>query len=179
LKLNRPSRCRFARPPRQRTHVGADFTAANLPVALALQHCVDCGQAQYPPREVCAHCLCPSLKWREVGTGGALLAGVDLHHSLWEYFKRRITEAPWPVATVKLDCGVTVFTHLALHTFPADRAASVAAGTRLQVFSHSDSSRNAVLFAVAGETPIATRAQRLAIAEQLGLTRAAEKPEGI
>ncbi|MBN7797403.1 Zn-ribbon domain-containing OB-fold protein [Parahaliea mediterranea] len=182
LKLNRPSRRRLARPPRQRTPVGMDFTAANLPVALSLQHCSACGAAQYPPREVCGDCLCPTLVWREAETGGTLLAGVDLHHSLWEFFKRRIAQAPWPVASVRLDCGVTVFAHLALHTFsalPAKDAASLPADTRVAVFSHSDASRNAVLIAVSADTPIAERGQRRAIAQQLELTSPAEKPEGI
>ena len=179
LKFNRPSRRRFARPPRQRSPVGADFTTANLPVALALQHCLACGRAQYPPREVCGHCLHPRLVWRETATGGSLLAAVDLHHSLWEYFKRRIAAAPWPVATVQLDCGVTVFAHLALHTLGADAAATLPGGTRLQVFSHTDCSRNAVLIAVGADTPVASRVERRAIADQLGLTAPAEWPEGI
>lgn len=189
LKLNRPSLRHRARPPRARTPVGMDFNAANLPVALALQHCKACQAVQYPPREVCGECLSPALAWRETGTAGTLLAGVELHHSLWEFFKRRIADAPWPVATVRLDCNVTVFAHLALHTFPFDRitsadcitnkAAGLSAGTAVSVFSHSDSSRNAVLIAVSADTPIAERAQRQAIAEHLGLTTPAEKPGGI
>ncbi len=123
--------------------------------------------------------LAPSLTWREVPTEGVLLAGVDLHHSLWEFFKRRIAEAPWPVVTARLDCEVTVFAHLALQTFPETAATELPADTAVRVFSHSDSSRNAVLIAVSRDTPIDTPAQRLAIAEYLGLTRPAEKPEGI
>ncbi len=179
LKLNRPSLRRFARPPRQRTPVGADFNAANLPVALSMQHCTSCGRVQYPPREVCADCLGNELRWRETPGGGELLAAVELHHSLWEYFKRRTAEAPWPVATVHLDCDVTVFAHLALTRFNTTTTEDLPAGTRMQVFSHSDSSRNAVLIAVPEATAMATRAQRRAIAESLGLTQAAEKPGGL
>lgn len=179
LKLNRPSLRRLARPPRARTPVGMDFNAANLPVALAMQHCRACHAVQYPPREVCGDCLSPDLAWRETATGGTLLAGVALHHSLWEFFRRRIAEAPWPVATVRLDCNVTVFAHLALQTFSAGNSAGLPTGTAVAVFSHSDCSRNTVLIAVSADTPIAERAQRLAIAEQLGLTMPAEKPGGI
>jgi uncharacterized OB-fold protein len=181
-RLNRPSLRARARPPKLRTPVGADFSAANLPVALALQHCADCGRCQYPPREVCEHCLSPTLYWREAQTGGSLLAAVALHHSLWEFFKRRIASAPWPVATIRLDCDVTVFAHLALQTFApgADGGATtLPGGTRVQVFSHSDCSRNAVLIAVAEATPIATAAQRRALAEALGLTTPALKPGGL
>jgi hypothetical protein len=179
LKLQRPSLRARARPPKLRTPVGGDFSAANLPVALALQHCADCGRQQYPPREVCEHCLSPSLRWRETGTGGTLLAAVALHHSLWEFFKRRIASAPWPVATVRLDCDVTVFAHLALHTFTPGDTALLAGGTRAQVFSHSDCSRNAVLIAVGEGTAIATAGERRAIADGLGLTAPALKPGGL
>ncbi len=179
LKLNRPSLRRFARPPKQRTAVGAEFTAANLPVALAMQHCRACAVVQYPPREVCGECLEPDLVWRETPGSGTVLAAVDLHHSLWEFFKRRMTEKPWPIATVKLDCGVTVFAHLAVSTLDASCAQDIASGTPVQVFSHSDASRSAVLIAVSEQTAIHTRAHRTAIAESLGLTTAAEKPGGI
>ncbi|WP_116366099.1 Zn-ribbon domain-containing OB-fold protein [Parahaliea mediterranea] len=179
LKLNRPSRRRYARPPRQRTPVGMDFTAANLAVPLALQCCTDCGAVQYPPREVCANCLCGSLKWRPASGNGRVLASVTLHHSLWEFFKRRIGAAPWPVATIRLDCEVTVFAHVAAQTFDNTARRDIAAGTAVTVFSHSDCSRNAVLIAVAANTPIGTRAQRSAIAEQLGLTQPAEFTGGI
>ncbi|MEQ8514386.1 MAG: zinc ribbon domain-containing protein, partial [Chromatocurvus sp.] len=57
LRLSRPSLRRDARPPRLRTAPGEAFSAANLPCALALRHCRDCGGVQYPPQEVCAHCL--------------------------------------------------------------------------------------------------------------------------
>lgn len=179
LKFNRPSLRARARTPKLRTPPGADFTAANLPVPLALQHCLDCGSAQYPPREVCHHCLSPALRWREAGTAGTLLAAVDLHHSLWEYFKRRVAQAPWPVATVRLDCQVTAFAHLAAPTFGGDSGASLAGGTRVQVFSHRDCSLNAVLIAVSEGTPIDTQEQRTAIAEAMGLTEPALKPGGI
>lgn len=179
LKFNRPSLRLRARPPRQRTAPGAAFTAANLPVALALQHCDECGAAQYPPREVCRHCLSPELRWRECATGGTLLCAVELHHSVWEYFKRRIAQAPWPIASVRLDCAVTVFAHLALPCFGRSTADVIPGGTRVQVLSHSDCSLNAVLIAVGEHTPIATRAQRAAIADATGLTRPALKPGGI
>lgn len=180
LKLNRPSLRHTARPPRQRTHVGDDFTAANLPVALALQHCAECDIAQYPPREVCSSCLCGTLVWREAPSGGALLSAIGLHHSLWEYFKRRITpQTPWPIGSVRLDCNVTVFVHLAVKTFAAGTASSISGGTRVQVFSHSDCSRNSVLIGVSVNTPIESAPQRQAIAAQLSLDEPALTPGGI
>lgn len=178
LKLNRPSLRRNARPPKQRTHVGADFTAANLPVALSLQHCVECSQVQYPPREVCSRCLGGQLEWRPTSGNGQLVAAIELHHSLWEFFKRRLRERAWPIANIRLDCGVTVVAHLDVSSF-AKRAADIPASTPVQVFSHTDCSNNAVLIAVAGDTDIRTPALRRAVADRLGLTEAAVRPDGI
>lgn len=170
---------RSAVPPALRTHLGAAFTAANQSAALVLQHCPHCRAIQYPPRELCRHCLEDGLVWRDTATSGRLLSRIDLHHSLSEYFKRRTTESPWPVATVRLDCEVTVFAHLALASFGAvgsgaacrgaDNAAAIPVGSRVQVFSHIDASLTAVLIAVGEKTRIATRAQRSAIADAMGL----------
>lgn len=179
LKLNRPSLRRLARPPKQRTPLGTAFNAANLPVALSLQHCRDCGSVQYPPRELCRQCLGDVLVWRPTPGGGRLVSSIELHHSLWEYFKRRLVEKPWPVASVRLDCGVIVFAHLALETFGSDTPATLAADTPVQVFTHTDCSLNAVMIAVAATTSVASRSERHAIAAGLGLLEPAIKPEGI
>jgi uncharacterized OB-fold protein len=49
---------------------------------LAVQHCADCGAAQYPPRELCHHCLSAELVWTVVDTMEAtVLATTPLHHS--------------------------------------------------------------------------------------------------
>lgn len=161
-------------PPALRTHLGAAFTDANQSAALVLQHCSHCHAVQYPPRELCRHCLEDSLVWQETATSGRLLSRIDLHHSLREFFQRRIVKSPWPVATVRLDCGVTVFAHLALASFgtggqPASSAVAIPGGSRVQVFSHVDASGNAVLIAVGEKTRIATHDQRRAIADTMGL----------
>ncbi|MEQ9462541.1 MAG: zinc ribbon domain-containing protein [Haliea sp.] len=176
LKQNRPSLRKLARPPKQRTALGSAFNAANLPVALALQHCRDCGTVQYPPRELCRQCLGDALVWRSTSGSGRLVSSIELHHSLWEYFKRRLVEKPWPVASVRLDCGVIVFAHLATETF-GDPA--LPAGTAVQVFTHTDCSLNAVMIAVAADIPVDSRSQRHAITASLGLLEPAIKPEGI
>lgn len=179
LKFNRPSLRKYARPPKQRTPLGTDFTAANLPVALSLQHCRDCGTVQYPPREVCRACLGDALLWRETDGRGRLLSSVALHHSLWEYYKRHIARAPWPIASIGLDCGVTVFAHLALSTFMDGDADGPAAGSPVKVFTHSDSSLNAVVIAVSEATATDSPERRRAIADGLGLLEPAIKAEGI
>ena len=178
LKLNRPSVRGRARPPKQRTPLGDTFTAANLPAALSLQHCVDCDTVQYPPRELCQACL-GELVWRETSGRGVVSSRVDLHHSLWEFFKRRQVDKPWPIASVALDCGPTVIAHLDLVSLGAASADDVALGTAVEVFSHSDCSQQAVLIAVASGESTDTAAQRTVITERLGLLAPALKPGGI
>ncbi|MEP1470930.1 MAG: zinc ribbon domain-containing protein [Halieaceae bacterium] len=178
MKLNRPSVRNKTRPPKQRTPLGETFTAANLPAALSLQHCGDCGQVQYPPRELCHACL-GDLVWRETSGSGVVSSRVDLHHSLWEFFKRHTAQQPWPIASIKLDCGPTVLAHVDLDSFGAAGANDVAAGTPVQVFSHSDCSQQAILIMVAASEPIATADRRHAIADRLGLLEPALKPGGI
>jgi uncharacterized OB-fold protein len=179
LKHNRPSVRKNARPPKLRTHLGQAFTAANLSAALVLQHCPACDSAQYPPRELCQHCLLDGLVWKEVSTLGHIINRVTIHSSLWEYFKRRVKDAPWPIATVRLDCDATVFAHLALHSFDKHSTDDLAQGTLVQVFSHTDASLQSVLIAVAAKTPIACSEQRRVIIAEMGLLQASVKAGGI
>jgi|GEM_PF-688008 len=179
LKLNRPSMRKKARPPKRRTFLGQAFTTANYGGALYLQHCEQCDAPQYPPREVCQHCLSGELSWCATGTKGLLLNRIALHHSLWEYFKRRIMDAPWPIATVKLECGEIVFAHLALTTFGVKQELEIAPETSVRVFSHSDCSLNSVLIAVSENTEIDTIEQRRDIAARLGLLEPSTKLGGI
>ncbi|MCH1492090.1 MAG: zinc ribbon domain-containing protein [Luminiphilus sp.] len=170
LKLNRPSLRQRARPPRHRTASGARFSAANLSGILKLQHCTACQHIQYPPAELCGVCLADALVYRDTDNGGTLLAQSDLHHSLWEYFKRRLGDGPWSVGTVQLDGGPTMIVHLG----PGE----MAPGDRVQVFSHSDASQSAVLIAVPDSVDLRTREARRAIVLAMGLNAPAIRPTG-
>ncbi|MCB1664029.1 MAG: hypothetical protein KDI20_15660, partial [Pseudomonadales bacterium] len=44
-------------PPKQRTELGEALTAATVEGELVLQQCQQCDSVQYPPREICHHCL--------------------------------------------------------------------------------------------------------------------------
>ena len=171
LKFNRPSLRARARPPKQRTPMGAQFSAANLPCALAMQHCTACGHIQYPPTELCGECLEDSLVYRETDGSGVLLAKSELHHSLWEYFKRRLTAHSWVMGSVKLDAGPVVLLHIGDSTLTP--------GDRVTVFSHSDASKSAVLIAVAEGTDVTTAKARRTLVAGLGLDEPALKEGGI
>ena len=170
LKLNRPSLRQRARPPRHRTASGAGFSAANLPATLKLQHCTQCQHIQYPPTELCSVCLADALVYRDTDNGGTLLAQSHLHHSLWEYFKRRLRDGPWLVGSVQLDAGPLMIVHLG----PPE----MAPGDRVQVFSHSDASQSSVLIAVPASVDVRTREARRAIALAMGLNTPAIRPTG-
>ncbi len=179
LKKNRPSRRHRARPPKQRTALGQAFSAANLGSAIALQQCRNCDARQYPPRDVCHQCLGDDLVWRDCSSKGKLLSAIPLHHSLWEYFKRRLDTAPWPIASVRLEEGPIVFAHLHPQSLLDDAGKCPPADTPVKVFSHTDSSLNSVMIAVSASTDIASATARTGIAEAMGLTEPALRPGGI
>ena len=171
LKLSRPSLRIRARPPKHRSVCGSQFSAANLPGILQLQNCTDCGHVQYPPAELCGACLGSTLIYRETACTGTLLAQSQLHHSLWEYFKRRIKRAPWPIATVQLDVGPVAIVHLT--------GLDLDTGDRVKVFSHSDASRSVVLIAVPAATDITTPELRQAVIVEIQLDKSAERLKGV
>ena len=178
-ELNQPSLGPQARPPALRTGLGEAFSDANLASMLKLRHCTDCGRAQYPPQAQCRYCLCNELVWRNCSGDGILLSAIDLHHSLWEFFRHHTSARPWPVASVRLQAGVTVFAHLHLGSFQVDSAKSVPLDSQVTVFSHSDCSERAVLIAAAAGTAVDHCGERRALAAELGLLEPVIKPEGI
>ncbi len=176
LRMNRPTLRLRSKPPKLRTPRGEDFTAANLGVALSMQVCTDCGSINYPPRELCGQCLADALLWKPVDDSGTLLQAVELHHSLWEFFKRRLKNSSWPIATVKMHSGPVVFAHLAAHLFDLGGSASaLSSGSELKVFSFTDSGRQAVLIAVPATVDVACGKQRAKIANEMGLATVAER----
>ena len=74
----------------QRTAQG--LTAAAARSEFAPQVCSQCGQVQYPPRDVCGNCLATDLAWRAVDDRGTLIATTDIAISSEVYFRER---APW------------------------------------------------------------------------------------
>ena len=96
-------------PPGARSRTALGLTAAAAEGRFALQSCLDCDAAQYPPREACHRCLSVRLKWRTQDGAGTLLAQTTLHHSNDLFFRERL---PWRLGMVKLDAGPNVVAHL-------------------------------------------------------------------
>jgi uncharacterized OB-fold protein len=110
--------------------------------ALLLQVCRNCGQVQYPDREVCGRCLGAHLERRTVDSTGEILGWTRLHASLEALFRPHL---PWLVASVRLQAGPVVIVHWA-GTEPA-------VGQAVQVGMLRDPADRSVLVAVpAGDT---------------------------
>ena len=96
-------------PPGARSRAALGLTAAAAEGRFRLQTCADCGEIQYPPRDVCVRCLGPRLPWRDVDPRGVLLAETTVRTSPRLYFRER---APWRLGAVRLDAGPVVTAHV-------------------------------------------------------------------
>jgi len=97
------------RPPASRSRRALGLTAAAALGRFELQVCQDCNTTQYPPREVCGHCLSERLRWQPVDASGRLLALTVLSHSNDLYFRERL---PWRIGSVEMAAGPTVAAHV-------------------------------------------------------------------
>ena len=186
LLAARPSLRKHPRPPKARTLMGESFSIANFASPLVMQHCQDCGTVNYPSRERCSTCLSDSFRWRQTDTSGEIVSCTQINVSQWEFFKRKVKDAPWPIASVKLADQI-LFTHLAIDTFSqlTDRRQIedmegkhsmnkenpylLAPGTKVKVFSQSDTGTKSVLITVSEDTDISQANQRKAIAVDMGI----------
>ncbi|MFN3349899.1 SDR family NAD(P)-dependent oxidoreductase [Pseudorhodoplanes sp.] len=96
-------------PPAARSRAALRMAAAAAEGRFELQHCHDCGQVQYPPRDACAKCLSVRLEWKPVSGRGRLISETLLHHSNELYYRARV---PLRLGLVRLDEGVTLLAHL-------------------------------------------------------------------
>ncbi len=102
-----------ALPPIRRSDLWSRLTPSAGQGQLVLPRCRDCEAVQYPLREICGNCLGDNLEWGPVPAGGKLISWTRLHASVEPFFREHL---PWPVGSVKLDCGPVVIAHLAVAT---------------------------------------------------------------
>ena len=127
-----------ALPPAARSPAWAAVTKAAAVRKFVLPRCQDCQGIQYPPQELCGHCLGHNLIWSEINPSGKVLAFTHLHASLEGFFREHL---PWSVAFVKLDSGPRLYAHVAKSAARTEQ--------RVQVLSLLDKSEQAVLLAIA------------------------------
>jgi uncharacterized OB-fold protein len=106
-------------PPKFRTPLWSHVTEGAKAHELRLQHCADCGQVQYPPREICGNCLSDALEWRKTSGAGEVLSATRLEISIDPWFQKRL---PVDVALVKLDAGPVCYVFAADALNSGDRA---------------------------------------------------------
>lgn len=87
---------------------GSEMTNS-APAGLKLAKCNACGLIQYPPRELCCHCLADELVEEAVTAGGRLLSSTLIYYSLEP---EQAQTTPNAIGLVKLDAGPTVFVRL-------------------------------------------------------------------
>lgn len=119
---------------RSRTALGLAAAAAGG--RFALQVCTECATTIYPPRDACPACFAPEPPFRDVATGGELLATTTIRTSTDSYYRERM---PWRVGTVKLDCGPAIVAHV---------HGDVGDGDRVRMSLNLDRSGQAVAFAL-------------------------------
>ncbi len=124
-------------PPKARTPLWRDVTIGANAGEFRLQHCMECGRVQYPPREICSRCLSDDLEWQPVATGGVVRSYTRIHATLEPWFKDRL---PVDVALVEMDAGPVVY---------AFCDAGMETGTRVTIEARIDESGEAVLRAKA------------------------------
>ena len=76
---------------------------------LHLQQCGECGQVNYPVRDLCGNCLADALQWQPVTDNGTVQSITELHYSLEPAYTAHL---PWSIASIQLDCGPIVLAHL-------------------------------------------------------------------
>ena len=69
---------------------------------LLLKRCRSCGEAHYYPRALCPFCGSDETEWQPASGGG----------TIYSYSVMRRAEAPFAIAYVTLDEGVTMMTNL-------------------------------------------------------------------
>jgi len=109
-----------------------------LPAAsgLQLQCCSQCQQVNYPARELCGNCLGDTLAWQPASGIGTVQSLSDLHYPMEQNFAQHL---PWRIASVKLDIGPVIFTHL---------QPGVKCGDKVELLIVEDETGNRVLVAI-------------------------------
>lgn len=111
------------RSSRPRSAHGAALCRALREGNFELPCCTNCGATQYPPRDICRICLSDEIEIRECDRGGRVIASTMVYRSLANDFE---LGGPWPIASIAMDAGPTVFAHV-LNVLPGGTEVSLVA----------------------------------------------------
>lgn len=76
---------------------------------LVIQRCAACGEYQFYPRGICAHCWSEDIRWVETAGRGTVWTYTVTYQNRTPGFAE---EVPYIVALVELEEGVKMFTNL-------------------------------------------------------------------
>ena len=76
---------------------------------LVIQHCASCGEYQFYPRGICAHCWSADVKWVEASGRGTVWTYTVTYQNRTPGFAE---EVPYVLALVELAEGVKLFTNI-------------------------------------------------------------------
>lgn len=122
--------------PSRRTRAGAGQRARLTNGSVALQVCAACAHVQYPPAECCRRCLGDELAFTDLDPDATVIATTLVHRSYRDDFA---AGGPWPIASVRLATGATVFAHV---------AGTLAGGTPVKLVALTDKLGEGVFGAV-------------------------------
>ena len=95
-------------PLPQPDSVTEPFWSACAERRLVIQHCVECGAYQNPPRLLCLHCHGNYFDWRESAGTGRVYTYTVVHHPPAPALSEQV---PYVVVVVRLDdCGDVLLT---------------------------------------------------------------------
>ena len=127
-------------PPAFRSRKALGFSVAAAEGRFCLQQCDDCNTIAYPPREACPHCLSMNIVWKDMPTGGKVIAETTIRTSTNTYFRERM---PWRTGTIMLDAGIVVLAHI-----HGDVANSQTGEARVKMIARTDKSGKGVMMAL-------------------------------
>lgn len=99
----------YRKPLPEVTPVTRPFWEGARAHRLLVQECRACGHRRFPPAPVCPECLSPTAEWVESRGRGEVVSWVVFHQVYFEGFRE---EAPYNVALVRLDEGVSLLTNV-------------------------------------------------------------------
>ena len=86
---------------------------------LKLSKCKQCRIFQFPPRDLCSHCLSEDLTWEVIEPYGVVIAETLIHYSLEAALEKSL---PNHIGLIKTDIGPTIFANLHEELKKGDRA---------------------------------------------------------
>ena len=123
-------------PPGIRSRAATALAVAAAEGRFALQHCVDCGVIQYPPRDLCRACLADALEWRDTDPAGHIIAETTVRATPDTYFRDHL---PVRIGTVQLIAGAMLICRL---------HGDVKRGDKAKIINRIDRAGQAILLAV-------------------------------